>query len=374
MKIGFDAKRAFLNSSGLGIYSRNTLNALSRYFPDNSYILFTPRAGDSLFENSNEFKTVSPPKIFPKQLKSLWRSLLLIPALMNNSIDLYHGLSNELPKGIHRTDIFSVVTIHDLIFMRYPELYGSVDRHIYCKKVKYACRAADSIIAISQQTKNDLENFFQVKPEKIKVIHQSVSQIYFQSHPENTIIKKYSIPEKFILSVGTVEKRKNQLQLLKAIKRCNINVPLVFVGRQTSYINELMRYIEKKDMNNQAIFLSNIPESDLAALYQRACLSVYISIFEGFGLPVIESMASGCPVITSNSSCLPETAGDAALLVSPEDEMEIGNNIAILLNDNKIRNQIIEKGHQHAALFHPENYAKNLTDLYRSILSDDFTK
>src|SRR5690606_16347519 len=135
MKIGFDAKRAFLNSSGLGNYSRNTLNALLRFFPENDYILFTPEIKDRLFDNYNRFKVVSPQNRIAKKMKSLWRSLFLVPQLKKHEIELFHGLSNELPKGIHKSGIPSVVTIHDLIFMRYPEFYKPLDRKIYFKKV-----------------------------------------------------------------------------------------------------------------------------------------------------------------------------------------------------------------------------------------------
>jgi len=374
MKIGFDAKRAFLNSSGLGIYSRNTLHALNNYFPENSYILFTPEIKDSLFENYSSFKTVSPGKYIPGKIKSLWRNFFLNACIIRNNLNIFHGLSNELPKGIHRTGIHSVVTIHDLIFMRYPGFYNYIDKHIYFQKVKYACTAADKIIAISQQTKNDIEAFLQITPDKIEVIYQPVSPEFFQDHDSSAILNKYKIPEKFILSVGILEKRKNQLTVLKALKSANINIPVVFVGKKTSYVSEIMRYIKKQNMEKQVMFLSNLPKEDLAGLYQSASISLYISIFEGFGLPVIESMAAGCPVITSNTSCLPETAGEAAVLCNPSDEVEIGEKIAFLIENSKRRKEIIQKGFNRAKLFHPEKYAKNLISFYWNILTEDHAK
>jgi glycosyltransferase involved in cell wall biosynthesis len=370
MKIGYDAKRAFLNSSGLGNYSRNTLNALFRFFPENEYILFTPEIKDKLFDNYKRFKVVSPQNRIAKKMKSLWRSLFLVPQLKRHGVELFHGLSNELPKGIHKSGIPSVVTIHDLIFMRYPEFYKPIDRKIYFKKVKYACHSADKIIAISKQTKHDIETFFHVPPEKVELIYQPVSPVFFEKQNVAEIRTKYHLPEKFILSVGTIEPRKNQLALLQALQSKEIKVPVVFVGKQTSsYMTELNRFIKENELGTRITFLSNIPEADLAALYQTATLSVYISVFEGFGLPVIESMACGCPVVTSSVSVLPETAGDAAVLCNPAKVEEIAQKVALLLENKNFRNEIIEKGKQRSILFHPENYAQKLISLYAKILN-----
>jgi glycosyltransferase involved in cell wall biosynthesis len=370
MKIGFDAKRAFLNSSGLGNYSRNTLNAIYRFFPENEYILFTPEVKDRLFDSYNRFKVVSPQNRIAKKMKSLWRSLFLVPHLKRHEVELFHGLSNEIPKGIHKSGIPSVVTIHDLIFMRYPEFYKPLDRKIYFKKVKYACHSADKIIAISRKTKHDIETFFHVPPEKVELIYQPVAPVFFEKQNTSPILEKYNLPENFILSVGTLESRKNQLALLQALYSKDIKVPVVFVGKQTaSYMAEMNRFIAENELDSQVKFLSNIPESDLAALYQSAILSVYISVFEGFGLPVIESMASGCPVITSSVSVLPETAGDAAVLCNPAKVEEIAQKVAILLENENFRNEMIEKGAKRANLFHPENYAQKLISLYAEVLN-----
>ncbi len=370
MKIGFDAKRAFLNSSGLGNYSRNTLNALHRFFPENDYILFTPEVKDRLFDNYKRFKVVSPQNRIAKKMKSLWRSLFLVPQLKRHRIELFHGLSNELPTGIHKSGIPSTVTIHDLIFMRYPEFYKPIDRKIYFKKVKYACHVADKVIAISNQTKHDIETFFHVPPEKVELIYQPVAPVFFERQNIFLIRKKYHLPEKFILSVGTLESRKNQLALLQALHLKEIKTTVVFVGKQTtSYMAEMNRFIEENEMETQVKFLSNISESDLAALYQTATLSVYISVFEGFGLPVIESMACGCPVVTSSVSVLPETAGEAAVLCNPAKVEEIAQKVAMLLEKEDFRNEIVEKGKQRAEQFHPENYAKKLISLYTEILN-----
>lgn len=368
MKIGFDAKRAFLNSSGLGNYSRNTLNALQNYYPENQYVLFTPQIKKELFPNYNQFDVISPDSSLSKIFKSLWRNFSVSRQLQNHDIDLFHGLSNELPDRIHKSEVLSVVTIHDLIFMRFPQFYKAIDRKIYYSKVKYACSAANKIIAISNQTKDDLINYFKVNPEKIELIYQSISPVFFEKQKPENIISKYNLDNKYILAVGTNEKRKNQLALLKAVHSKSIKTQIIFVGKPTSYTFELVKFIDENKMDEQVRFLNNIPRRDLAGLYQKAILSVYISMFEGFGLPVIESMASGCPVITSNISCLPETAGGAAVLCDPKNIKKIGENIKKIIENNSFRKEIIDKGTKRAKMFHPEKYSQNLISLYSEII------
>ncbi len=369
MKIGFDAKRAFLNSSGLGNYSRNTLNALYEYYPENKYVLFTPELNEELFSNYNRFDVISPDSSISKIFKSLWRSFSVSGQLKKNELDCFHGLSNELPDGVHKTDVPAVVTIHDLIFMRYPQFYKPIDRKIYFAKVKYACSSAKKIIAISEQTKSDIIRYFNVNPEKIELVYQSISPAFFQHQEHKEVFEKYNLSAEYILSVGTLEPRKNQLSILKALHEKEIKTQIVFVGKPTEYSVEMLKYISENKMDSQVKLLNNIPRKDLVALYQNARLSIYISIFEGFGLPVIESMACGCPVITSNVSCLPETAGGAAFLCSPENYSELGTQIKNILERDSLRQELILKGNERARTFHPENFAKKMVSLYSELLS-----
>ena len=181
MRIGFDAKRAFVNASGLGNYSRNLLNALHQYANEFQPVLYTPEIKTHLLKNQQRFEIHTPDNLLSKFFKPLWRSYGA-RRLKKHKIDLFHGLSNELPQGIHKTGIPSVVTVHDLIFLRFPEFYSFIDRKIYYNKVKYACQSAHKIIAISQQTKDDIIRFFDIDPVKIEIIHQPVSETFF--HPD----------------------------------------------------------------------------------------------------------------------------------------------------------------------------------------------
>lgn len=367
MKLGFDAKRAFLNTSGLGNYSRNTLNALQKYFPENEYSLYTPEIKIGMLEQQEKFRIYAPPKKMSKFHKSIWRNFKVSSEFGLHQIELFHGLSNELPRSIHKTGIPSVVTIHDLIFIRYPRFYKFFDRQIFHSKVSYACKAATKIIAISEQTKADLIEFKNADPKKIEVIHQAISPLFFEKAETQKVKAKYNLPNQFVLTVGTIEERKNQLSIIQALQAKNLDLPLIMIGSPTSYCNDIHKYIAKENLKKQVIFLKNIPEKDLAAIYHLAELSVYISVFEGFGLPVIESMACGCPVITSNVSCLPETAGNAALLCSPGNIEELGEHIYKTITDSEFKSQLIAKGKKRAEEFQAKNYVEKLISLYSEI-------
>lgn len=373
MKIGFDAKRAFNNTSGLGNFSRNTINALSRYYPDDQYFLFHSGKSGHLFQAPKNARELKPQGVWWSNLKNLWRRFRLTGLAKENKLDIFHGLSHELPVGIESTGVKTVVTIHDLIFLRYPDYYPAVDRNIYEHKFRHACFIANRIHAISEQTKQDIIRFFGVPGDKIKVIYQAINPIFFEPASElirGLVLEKYQLPEKFLLNVGTVEPRKNLLALLEGMVAANIEVPLFVVGKPTSYQLQVQSYIETHQEKLTVSFLTEVTDLELVALYQLAEVMIYPSVFEGFGLPVAEALASGCPVITSSTSSLPEVGDDAALLVNPAIPAEIGAAIHAVLSRADLRRSMIEKGKIHAKEFTPENFATQLKQLYNSLLND----
>lgn len=373
MRIGFDAKRAFNNTAGLGNFSRNSIAALACYFSANSYFLFHPGTKHPVFDPPANSTEVKPDGFWWNQFKSLWRSFHIAILSKKLKLDVYHGLSHELPLGIEKTGIKSVVTIHDLIYIRYPEYFKKIDRLVYNRKFRHACRVADRIHAISEQTKQDLMTYFAVPAEKIKVIYQSVNPVFSVQADDGLkleIRKKYQLPERFILTVGTVEPRKNLMALLEGMVLEKIYLPLVVVGKFTEYQHKVLKFIEA-DLNRlQVFFLSRVQDEELAVIYQMAEVMVYPSVFEGFGLPVAEAQASGCPVITSKTSSLPEAGGDAALYINPENPEEIGQALATVLSDQTLRESLIAKGKINVRRYTPEKFAKELEQLYNSILND----
>ncbi|HBL74972.1 MAG: hypothetical protein A2W90_06625 [Bacteroidetes bacterium GWF2_42_66] len=370
MKIGFDAKRAFSNRAGLGNFSRNTINALCLFHPENEYLLFTPDDRKNLFLPPENSKVLMPNSIWWKAMKPVWRRYHISKLFDREKIDIFHGLSHELPIGIEKTDVKSIVTIHDLIFIRHPEYYRAADRRIYLQKFSHACTMADRIHAISQQTKSDIVEFFNISERKIEVIYQSCNPLFYQKFSEEEkveVLEKYKLPYHFLLSVGTVEKRKNLLNILKALVKCEIKIPLIVAGRQTNYMLEIENFIQKNKEKLKVYFLTDTSDRELGILYQSAEILVYPSVFEGFGLPVIEAQASGCPVVTSRSGSMPEAGGQGAAYINPVSEKEIGNAILKILSDREYRQALVEKGSTNAERFTPELFTQQLHKLYTRV-------
>ena len=384
MRIGYDAKRAFQNNTGLGHYSRTLLQSLATYYPENKYILFAPkRTGKFDIKGNSAFEIITPQHYPAKLFRSAWRSSWVKRDLVKQQIDLYHGLSHEIPLHIKRTGIPAVVTIHDLIFERFPEQHRAADRIIYRKKFRYAATHANRVIAISEQTKKDLVELYHIPADKIDVCYQSCDASYSQACTPGELARvkeTYRLPDRFFLSVGSIIERKNLLTICKSLEllRPESAIPLVVIGNGNAYQQKVKDFLKEANMENQVIFLSEQPyakeaagfanSADFPAIYQQALAMIYPSLYEGFGLPVLEALCSGLPVITSNSSCLPETGGDAALYVDPMDAQALAEAMFSVANQPALREEMIRKGYEHAKQFTPENCAASVMNVYKSII------
>jgi glycosyltransferase involved in cell wall biosynthesis len=372
MKIGFDAKRAFRNRSGLGNYSRSIISLLNEYYPDNEYILYTTDDSKELFKPSLPNKIVTPQHILSKNFPSAWRTFCLNSAIDKERPDIFHGLSNELPYGISKSKTRSIVTIHDLIFLRYPGFYPWLDRQIYKSKFRHACETADRVIAVSEATRQDIIEFYGIKPEKVTVAYQTCNPIFQRKVSENernAIRVKYDLPDTFILTVGSIEERKNVLTILKALNTSGIEVPLVIVGKPTAYLQEIKAYILKFKMEKQVHVLHNVSTTELPGLYQSASLFVYPSLFEGFGIPILEALFAGTPVITSKGGCFEETGGNAALYTDPVNIDEMADLIGQVMADTELRKTMITNGFKHADQFTGEQVVKRIMQIYQGLIS-----
>jgi len=369
MRIGFDAKRAFFNYSGLGNYSRNTIQYLHRYYPENEYFLYIPHKSHAPpFMDSPVQQLVYPETLISKLFPSLWRSCLLPGKLYSDKIELYHGLSNEIPFGIHKYKIKSVVTIHDLIFLRFPEWYNLTDRMIYKRKTLYSCRKATRIIAISNQTKADIIEFYKINPDKIDVVYQGCDPQFYQETTKSQkeeILKKYNLSAGYLLNVGTIEERKNLMNIIKALHSGKISETLVVIGRQTRYAHIVKKYIAAYQLKNIR-FLENVPNQDLPSLYQMASLFIYPSVFEGFGIPILEALFSRIPVITTSGGCFREAGGEYSIYIDPGNIEQISNSINEVLNNNELRVNMIIKGYDHALRFNDRNIVQNIINVYKT--------
>ncbi|RKR82273.1 glycosyltransferase involved in cell wall biosynthesis [Mucilaginibacter gracilis] len=373
MRIGYEAKRAFLNTTGLGNYSRGVIKMMTLYYPHNIYFLYTPKTRPGKVNNFTTplpaTTTVTPTS---KLFTALWRSIFVVKNLKRDGIELYHGLSHELPLGIHHSGIKSVVTIHDLIFMRFPQYFDFVSRKIYAAKIKYACKHADKIIAISEKTKADLIELLKVNPTKIETVYQDCDESFkvVQSPEKKNEIKlKYALPLNFLLTIGTIEERKNLLLAVKALTLLPINIQLVVVGKDTAYADEVKQYIKQHQLYHRVLFLSDVAFADLPAIYQLAQVFVYPSRYEGFGIPVLEALVSGTPVIAASGSCLEEAGGPDSLYVEPDDENDLARKINLILTDKVLRQTMVDKGLNYARKFDNKNLATQLLNLYKNVLN-----
>jgi glycosyltransferase involved in cell wall biosynthesis len=291
--------------------------------------------------------------------------------IKRHKVDIFHGLSHELPVGIENTGVKSIVTVHDLIFIRFPELYRWLDRKIYTRKIIHACKVSDRIVAISKQTREDLIACLGVEPEKISVIYQGCNPCFWKNSSEEyhkEIRTKYNLPEKYLLYVGTIEERKNLLSVIKALHISDINIPLVVVGRKVNpYFKKVLNYITDHGLD-KIIFLEGISNSDLPVIYRNAECFIYLSFVEGFGIPLLEALVSRTPVITTEGGCFPEAAGPGSIYVDPHDPGQIGEAIIKVTGDKDLREKMIRIGADYADNFKDDIIARDYMMLYKSML------
>lgn len=383
MNIGYDGKRAFQNKTGLGNYTRSLITILSQYYPDFNYHLFAPKQ-TALFNTAafNNVHAILPKQPFYKKFPAIWRQMGMVNEIKNSGVDIYHGVSNELPGGIEKTDIKTVVTVHDLIFERYPATYHFDERYVHRWKIKRACKIADAIIAISRQTKEDLVNLYGVNPDKIAICYQSCNPIFENqiSPEEKRLVKKrYDLPDQYFLFVSSIAPRKNLIAICRAmvLLKGKINIPLVVIGDGKKEKAEVKALMLANGMANQLILLNELRISkesafttaaDFPAIYQQALALVYPSIFEGFGLPVLEALWSGLPVISSNTSSLPEVAEDAALYFAPNDYEMLAQHMLNVASNKNLVKKLRNKGFQQAQHFATKKYADSIVQVYKSIV------
>jgi len=381
VRIGYDAKRLYNNFTGLGNYSRFIVDSIHKHFPNEELFLFTPKIKDhpevKIYQDDPSIQTVLPTEAIQKiKLGSYWRSFLLKKEAQKHKLDIFHGLSHELPRGISPVTK-SVITVHDLIFIRYPGFYNPIDRWIYTQKIKYACREANVIVAISEQTKSDLVEFLKVPADKIRVVYQGCHPNFkrnVSAEELEFVRKKYQLPQQFLLTIGTIEPRKNSLCILKALSELkeSTSIPLVLVGRPTGYLKKLQEYAKEHNLEDRIIYIHHASFPDLPALYRLSEVFIYPSLFEGFGIPLVEAIACGAPVITSTGSCFSEAAGPASMYVSSNDIGGLAKAIQKVLNDKTLREEMVSESAKFIEQFDPDVIARNMMEVYRSLVKEKF--
>jgi len=370
MKIGFDAKRIFHNSTGLGNYGRDAIRILHRYTPIERFVLYnTAPSNVDRLDILPKIYIKYPKGWFWKKFSALWRLGPVTKQILKDKVDIFHGLTGELPTGLQQTNIATVVTMHDLIFLTHPQYYSFFDRLIYTRKFKYAAARADKIIAISEQTKRDAVKYLNADPEKITVVYQGCNKAYKKEYGEETkrkIREKYELPGAFVLNVGTLQERKNALTLVKAVHGTDYH--LILVGSEKKYAQKIHEYIRENNLELQVTFLKNVGIDDLSVLYQMATVFCYPSICEGFGIPIIEALFSKTAVITSKGGCFPEAGGPDSVYVEALDSDALRDELHRLFKNPDLRKKIEEKGYEFVQKFSDDKVAEHLYGVYQSVL------
>ena len=375
MRIGYDIRPFLRQATGVGIYFKNLLFSLARIDNTNVYYLFSSSYKDRFRREDlppftrSEFRDSRYPV---KLINLLWHKVGWPPldTFFNAELDLTHSpIPLLLP-----TKGKKIVTVYDLFFMDFPDLVQGEARKNFSRRIEQSLHSADGILVISKFVKDQIVNRFSLNEDKIKVVYLGVDPDY-SNKPSEThmeIVKnKYGLPSKFILFVGAIEPRKNLVKLIEAlgfIRKKPVDVSLVIAGKKGMDYQNLIRKIEDSQLQSKVLFLDYLPEIDLKALYHLASCLVFPSLCEGFGLPLVEAMASECPLVISRAPALPEIASDAALYFHPEDAEEMASQIITVLENEDKRRDLIEIGNHRVRDFSWKRTAENTLEFYKSVM------
>lgn len=375
MKIAYDAKRAFYNFTGLGNFARTLLSDMAKYHPEHKYFLFSPKVHKGPVVNEFLDQMMGHPVVSPMHpFHRTWRRYGLFSSANKRKVDIFHGLSHELPYG-NKKNIKTVVTMHDIIYKLYPDYYGNIDRKIYHQKNTHACRTADHIIAVSHSTKKDIVSYYGVDEDKVTVIYQSCAPAFrdfFEYRDKQYDVRnKYSLPNKYLLYVGSVIERKKLLETVEAVAKqySETHIPLVVIGKGKKYMQRVWSYVVENNLEECILFRSNITNADLPYVYHDAEVLIYPSEYEGFGIPVLESLYCATPVISSSTSSLPEVGGALSHYVDEITAEQIALKIKKVLNSPLDKEQRRASFAAHLEQFDPKRICMNHQALYAKLLS-----
>ena len=379
--VGLDAKRIVRNATGLGSYGRTLARDLSAIGGMNLR-LYAPDSGSDELRRQvpeGEHLCFCYPKGWQPLGKSYWRTRGIVSQLKDDGVQLYHGLAGELPAGLQKAGIRSVVTIHDLIFMRHPEWYKAADVKIYTAKFRHAVQEADRIVAISECTRRDICELGDIDASKVEVIYQGCATRFAdmsaQSVPTDDMMKliwyvhdHYELPDRYVLCVGSIEERKNALLAVKALHQLPQDLSIVLVGKATNYAAKILTYAQDNGLAGRVLMLHSVPDKHLPPIYRLAEAFVYPSRYEGFGIPIIEAISMGLPVVACTGSCLEEAGGPHSLYVGPDDVKAMAEAIDSVLCGKPGREKRVEMSQQYISRFANANAARQFYDLYQSLL------
>jgi glycosyltransferase involved in cell wall biosynthesis len=373
LRIGIDYTAAVRQGAGIGRYTRELVRALAKLDHGHDYVLFAAAGGQRLVDAGwpSSFQTRSVP-LSDRTLAILWHRLRLPlwVELVTGPVDIFHSPDFVLPP-VRRAK--TLVTVHDLSFIRHPQCSDANLRTYLNKVVPRSVHRADLVLADSQSTKDDLVELLDVTPDKIKVIYPGVEK-RFRSIEDPTLLektrKRYNLPPRFILGLGTLQPRKNFTRLIEAYSSLVTRHPslrLVIAGGKGWLYDEIFATVERLGLEEKVAFPGFVTDQDLPALYNLADLFVFPSLYEGFGLPPLEALACGTPVVTSDASSLPEVVGEAGLMVEATDVEALAETMKRVLEDGELREGLIARGMEQARKFTWRKAASRLLNLYETL-------
>jgi glycosyltransferase involved in cell wall biosynthesis len=367
MRIAIDARK--LHDFGIGTYTRNLLRHLARLDPETEYVLLCQQGDLGVAAQLGpNFRTVlepSPNYSIKEQVHVPW-------VLHREQADLFHAPHYVLPPAIRCR---SVVTIHDCIHLMFPQYLPNRAAYAYAKASMWtAARRSDCILTVSEASKRDILHFFKVPPEKIVVVYNAIDEHFWEepaAEDVERVRERYQLDHRFVLYAGNIKPHKNLVRLIEAfddLRRHGFDdVKLLIIGDEISKLPALRRAVHQHKLHKQVRFLGYLSDETLAILYRLAAVFVFPSLYEGFGLPPLEAMASGAPVVTSNVSSLPEVTGDAAVLVDPYDVDSIVDGIRRVLTNPELAAEMRRKGPIRAREFSWERSVARTRDLYHQV-------
>jgi glycosyltransferase involved in cell wall biosynthesis len=374
MNIAIDISYLQTKRAGYGHHTTELLNSLLKYGTQHTYTLWgwsysLDRQTISKITNRNVNVKIA---CVPGIVKRFYWNNLKYPNIefFTGEFDIFHSIEPLMPPTRNKKVI---ITVHDLAYKKYPDF---LEREIlrWDKYIKRNINAADAIVVQSNQTKNDISEYFKVYENKIHIIHLPVSSI-FHNNPDDVLLKivqeKYNLQYPFALFVGTLEPRKNITTLIKAFEQLHkekkMELHLVIVGKRGWMYDNIVSSINNSCEKNKIHYVDYISESDLTVIYKLATFFVYPSLYEGYGVPVLEAMASGIPVITSNISSLKEIASEAALLIDPNNTEELANSMLTMTENSVLRSELSKKGLERIKLFDPKTASEEVLNIYNQL-------
>jgi glycosyltransferase involved in cell wall biosynthesis len=376
--IGIDYTAAYEQGAGIGRLVRDLIAGLASLDPHTRYKLFVAGATSAQLPPSPGLNfRWKPTRVTPLWFARVWHRASFPWPLetFTGPVELFHATDFVLPPTLPATK--TILTVHDLSFVRTPETATPVLKAYLDRVVPRSVRRADHVIADSQATKDDLVELYGTPPDKISVLLSGVNPQYkpvIDSDILRHVRRKYGIPldVPYIFSIGTIQPRKNYGRLIEALARLReefADLYLVIAGGKGWLDTPIFETVQRLNLQDVVIFTGFVDDADVPPLYSDALCTSYVSLYEGFGFPVVESMACGTPVVTSNVSSLPEVAGEAALMVDPYDVEAITAALRQLVSDSALQAELIEAGRSQAAQFTWEKSAQRLLHIYRQILN-----